>query len=136
MGYFAKCGLLEAFGYETEVHDHPIKATTYIGWNGKGIVSVYEGCNGLNVAIVFLAFLLAFGPYEKKLVWYAVLGLLILHLSNLLRIVLLFVVSIQMPHFLYFTHKYLFTAFIYFFVFLLWLGWVAKLTKSKDEQPT
>jgi exosortase family protein XrtF len=121
--------VLEGFGYETSVHDYPTKPTTYIEWNGKGIVSVYEGCNGLNVAIVFLAFLVAFGPFNKTLAWFVPLGLLIIHVSNLLRIILLFLVSIHMPNYFYFTHKYLFTAFIYLFVFLLWIGWVMKLAK-------
>ncbi len=127
--------ILDVFGYSTSTHNHPSKPTTYIAWNGRGIVSVYEGCNGLNVWIVFLTFLVAFGPYKKALIWFVPLGLLVIHISNLARIVLLFIVSIHMPNFLYFTHKYLFTAFIYLFVFLLWIWWVVKMGRpSKNEQ--
>jgi len=126
--------VLDLFGYDTSVHDYPGKPTTYIAWNGKGIVSVYEGCNGLNVVIVFLAFLFAFGPYKKALAWFTPLGLLIIHVANLGRIVLLFLVSIHMPDVLYFTHKYLFTAFIYLFVFLLWIWWVVKLAKPVNNE--
>jgi exosortase family protein XrtF len=125
--------VLGLFGYETSVHDYPGKPTTYIEWSGKGIVSVYEGCNGLNVVIVFLSFLFAFGPYKRNLVWFASLGLFIIHVANLARIVLLFLVSIHMPDVLYFTHKYLFTAFIYLFVFLLWIWWVLKFAKPANN---
>jgi exosortase family protein XrtF len=121
--------ILNLFGWETEAYEHPGKPTTYIATAEEAIVSVYEGCNGLNVVIVFLSFLLAFGPYIRKLFWFIPLGLVVIHLSNLARIVLLAAVSVHMPKYLYFTHKYLFTAFIYLFVFLLWIGWVMKLAK-------
>ncbi len=126
--------VLNVFGYETTVHDYPDKPTTYLAWDAKGVVSVYEGCNGLNVVIVFLAFLFAFGPFNKQMFWFAPLGLLVIHIANLARVVLLFLVTIHMPDVLYFTHKYLFTAFIYLFVFLLWIAWVVKLAKPSDNE--
>jgi exosortase family protein XrtF len=125
--------ILNWFGWETEAYEHGTKPTTYIATKDKALVSVYEGCNGLNVVVVFLAFLLAFGPYTKKLFWFIPLGLAVIHLSNLARIVLLAMVSVHMPNFLYFTHKYLFTAFIYLFVFMLWIWWVMKLAKPKAK---
>lgn len=125
--------VIRAFGYEAEAHDYPDKPTTYIQLGQNGIVSVYEGCNGINVAIVFLAFLFAFGPYIKAMIWFAPLGLLVIHLANVARIVLLFWVSLYKHDYLYFTHKYLFTAFIYLFVFLLWIWWVMKVAKPTAQ---
>lgn len=138
--------VLNVMGWEVHSFDHATKPTTYIATSVKNIVGVYEGCNGLNVAIVFLSFVLAFGPYSKTMAWFIPLGLLVIHLSNLTRIVLLAVVSRHIPDFLYFTHKYLFTAFIYLFVFLLWIWWVTRLAnlsegllprnlKSDDPEP-
>jgi len=121
--------IVKLFGYDASVQDYSNKPTTSIQFDNQGVISVYEGCNGLNVGIVFLAFVFAFGPYIKSLVWFVPLGLLIIHIANLARIVLLFFVSLYEPRYLYFTHKYLFTAFIYLFVFLLWLWWVMKLAK-------
>ena len=121
--------IIRLLGYEVEIQDFPNKPTTYIQLRENAVISVYEGCNGLNVGIVFLAFLFAFGPYIKAMFWFAPLGLLIIHIANLTRIVLLFWVSLFEPDYLYFTHKYLFTAFIYLFVFLLWIVWVMKLAK-------
>lgn len=130
--------IIRLMGHAVEVHDYPGKPTTYIQLRENGIISVYEGCNGLNVGIVFLAFLFAFGPYKKSMIWFVPLGLLVIHLANLARIVLLFMVSLYEPNYLYFTHKYLFTAFIYLFVFLLWIWWVVKLAKpsAKQDEPT
>jgi exosortase family protein XrtF len=120
--------IVRMLGYTATWQDSVARPTTLILNEGKTILSVYEGCNGLNTVVVFLSFLLAFGPYVKKMVWFIPLGLLVIHVANLIRIVLLFLVAIYMPHHMYFTHKYLFTAFIYLFVFLLWVWWVAKLT--------
>jgi exosortase family protein XrtF len=90
----------------------------------KPVVSVFEGCNGLNVVIVFLAFMLAFGQMNKHLIWFIPVGIIVIHLTNLSRIGILFFVSRDYPDKLYFFHKYLLTAFVYGAVFLMWLGWI------------
>lgn len=125
--------ILNLFGWETTTHDHAVKPTTYIVHNQKSVIAVFEGCNGLNVLVVFLSFLFAYGPVSKQMLWFIPLGTLVIHLSNLTRIILLFMVSINIPGYLYFTHKYLFTTFIFFFVFLLWFWWVVKLGKKRVQ---
>jgi exosortase family protein XrtF len=94
------------------------------------ILSVYEGCNGLNVMVIFVSFLFAYGKIGTKMLWYIPLGVLVIHLFNLLRILLLFHVTISMPDFLYFSHKYLFTAFIYIAVFGMWALWIFKVNEK------
>lgn len=126
--------IIRVFGHEVSVLDYPNKPTTSIQYQDRGVVSVYEGCNGLNVVIVFLAFLFAFGPYIKAMIWFVPFGLSVIHVANLARIILLYWVSLYQPGYLYFTHKYLFTAFIYLFVFLLWLVWVMKIAKPVLKQ--
>jgi exosortase family protein XrtF len=126
-------GILRTIGWTVITSDHPTKPTTSIQYEGRGIVSVYEGCNGINVAIIFLCFLVAFGPMNKKLAGYAPLGVLIIHITNLGRILGLFYVVIYMPHAVYFTHKYLFTAVIYAVVFGLWLIWLRINFAKKTE---
>lgn len=116
--------IISLIGWKTETMNIPKKPTTSIVFNGNGIVSVYEGCNGINVAIIFLSFLFAFGPYNKALAWFAPVGLVVIHLTNLGRIIGLFFVVIYMPSAVYFSHKYLFTAVIYAVVFTLWLVWL------------
>lgn len=126
--------ILSGAGWECEAYQQPTRPTTSIVYNGKSIVSVYEGCNGLNVIIIFLSFLLAFGPYVRAMWWFIGSGILIIHLANLARIILLFYVTLHFPGWLYFTHKYLFTAIIYAVVFLMWLLWVWRFAQKKNEQ--
>jgi exosortase family protein XrtF len=110
---------------------HSTKPTVLIVQN-KPVISVYEGCNGLNVVIVFLAFLVAYGPMTRKLLWFIPVGILVIHVSNLLRVGLLFFVSKNYPHQLYFLHKYFFTAFIYVVVFALWFCWI-RISHPKEH---
>lgn len=125
--------ILRLFGTDASSSDS--NTNPYIGvFKGDQVIlSVYEGCNGLNVAIIFVAFLLSFGKPSRKLLWFIPLGLLIIHLTNLLRVVLLFAVSVHLPGFMYFAHKYLFTGIIYVIVFVLWYIWIDKIYKTNVE---
>ena len=89
----------------------------------RTVLRVYEGCNGLNVFIVFVSFLVAFGGKIKNMLIYIVIGCLILHVANLLRIILLYETAVHRPLFFYYFHKYFFTAVLYLIVFVLWIQW-------------
>lgn len=125
---------LNLLGWDTQVLEKGYKATANVLYNGRTVLAVYEGCNGVNVMIIYIAFLFAFGPYVKKMWWFIPSGLMVVHLFNLLRIILLFFVTLQMPRFLYFTHKYLFTAILYIAVFFMWVVWI-RLTKPANVRP-
>jgi exosortase family protein XrtF len=125
---------LELSNYENEAVHHTVKPTSTIRYKGQAILSVYEGCNGLNVVIIFISFLLAFGPYTKQLVWFIPMGIVVIHIFNLVRITGLFFLTIHRPEWIYFLHKYLFTAFIYLIVFILWFWWVKKFGETKHAK--
>ena len=98
------------------------------------VVNFFEGCNGVNVMIVFVAFIAAFRGSLKAMAWFIPLGLLLIHFFNLNRIGLLFLSAQHNPQLFYYFHKYIFTAFIYAIVFLLWLIWVMKVASPKSVQ--
>lgn len=116
--------MLNMFGGTTFVSDNPSAPTVFIHNDSRAALSVYEGCNGINVMIVFIAFLSAFGGPKKSMIWFLPLGLIVIHLFNLLRIGILYYVSQYMEEYFYFFHKYLFTAVLYAAVFGLWVIWV------------
>ncbi len=98
------------------------------------VVNFFEGCNGVNVMIVFVAFIVAFKGPVKAMAWFIPLGLVIIHFFNLIRIGLLFWSAQHNPQLFYYFHKYIFTAFIYAIVFLLWWIWVMKVANPKSVQ--
>ena len=122
---------LNLIGFETTTFIHSSLATISILNKGRAIVSVYEGCNGVNIMVVFLAFLIAFPkPARSPVRWVGFLGCILIHLINVMRIDVLFGVAFYYPEFLYIYHKYIFTATIYGIVFLLWLLWVRWIFKQ------
>ena len=125
--------VLNTFGENTSVVASDHGPTMWLQKSSKTILNVFEGCNGINVMIVFLAFIVAFGGALKKMFWFVPAGLVCIHLFNLIRIALLYVVAQHYQRYFYYVHKYIFTAFLYLIVLMLWGLWVAKLSGEKDK---
>lgn len=99
--------------------------------DGNGVINVFEGCNGINVMIVFVAFMVAYGGSVKRMIWFLPAGLLIIHLFNLLRIILLYEAAQRSNEYFYYIHKYFFTAALYLVVIALWIIWVSRLSSKQ-----
>lgn len=118
-------------GAQTSAEELAFKPSVAIVENGASAVNVFEGCNGLNVMIIFLAFVVAFGGPGKAMLWFLPSGLLIIHFVNLLRIGLLHFVAQHYASYFYYIHKYFFTAILYVVIFALWAIWVTWLSTRK-----
>jgi len=99
--------------------------------NNKTIVSVFEGCNSLNVMVVFISFIVAFTGTVRKTIIFGAIGIALIYVANLFRVGLLFFISKYYPNNLYFFHKYLFTGLLYALVFFLWYVWVKRVWPEK-----
>lgn len=121
--------VLNNVGEVTEAFEDEANPKVHILTNERTVLSVYEGCNGVNVIVIFVAFLFAYGGKWIRLLWFVPIGIILIHLANLTRIVLLYFVAEYYPNFMYFTHKYLFTGFIYVFVLMLWYLWATRISK-------
>ena len=122
-------------GWPSTTKDDERKPTTQLIHEDRSVLAIYEGCNGINIMIIFVAFLVAFGPIGKPLLVFALAGIVIIHLMNIARIAVLFWVVLYLPDFVYFMHKYLFTAILFVIVFVLWIVWVKRFSHVK-EVPT
>jgi exosortase family protein XrtF len=127
--------VLNQLGYHTTPAKNTQGPTAFLSDDVQIILTTYEGCNGINVMIVFVAFLAAFGGSLKKLTWFLPAGMVLIHVSNLGRIVLLYFVAVGYHHYFYYVHKYVFTAAIYVIVFVLWILWV-KINGKQPEAKT
>lgn len=92
--------------------------------NGVAVINVFEGCNSLNVMIVFISFLIASSNKWYQRYGFIATGILVIYFTNLIRVSFLYFVALRFPAEMYFFHKYLFTIIIYAVVFLLWFYWV------------
>jgi exosortase family protein XrtF len=100
--------------------------------DSRSVIRVFEGCNGINVMIVYISFLIAFKGSLKQTILYLLIGLITIYLINLGRVGLLFEVARHYPAQLYFFHKYFFTALLYIVVFALWYFWVKQIKTGES----
>ncbi len=122
---------LNMIGFDTSYKDHPTKATVIFMDNGIPVIHVFEGCNGVNVMIVFVAFLFAFGGPAKAMSVFLPAGILVIHVFNILRVSLLFHLAQEDSEQFYYFHKYFFTATLYLVVFGLWVLWVMRFNEKR-----
>lgn len=120
---------LNLTGVDASAEDHQSRPSIAITEDGKNVISVFEGCNGINVLIIFVAFVVAFGGSGKTMAWFIPVGIVLIHVVNLLRIGLLYYTARHYESWFYYVHKYFFTAILYVIVFLLWGLWVVKYNK-------
>lgn len=109
---------------------HTDKPFMSMMWNGSEILLLFEGCNGVNVWIVFVSFLLAFGPVNSKLLLLILKGTVVLFVLVILRLFFLFWVAVKIPDHFYLLHKYFFSAVLYLIVFALWYLWVRNTMRN------
>ena len=119
-------------GFPTVLVDHLKVHSVLFKTDGKFTTRMVEGCNVISVAILFVAFILAFYKGTKTFL-YIFAGLLILHILNVSRIALLNIIFLKYPQYERIGHDYLFPAIIYGGVIGLWLVWIRFFALRKVE---
>jgi exosortase family protein XrtF len=117
--------ILRWFGYPVSTEAHSTSPAERVLLKNHSILSVYEGCNGINVWIIFAGFMLALGKPGLRLAGFVLCGSVVIYVLNLGRILALFFISLSYPEAVYFVHKYLFTALLYGAVFGMWYFWIS-----------
>jgi exosortase family protein XrtF len=90
------------------------------GIDGSNGVYIGNACNGLNLFVLFSLFVLVYPQNIKRKIWFLPLGLIIIHILNILRITALSLISFYKPEYLMFNHTYTFTGIMYLVIFALW----------------
>lgn len=107
----------------------------YMHFPNKAIMYVNNSCSGLKQILQFVLLMLIFpGPWKKKL-WFIPLGVLIIHLTNLVRMVGLAVVMDRRPYEWHFYHDYIFRFLFYVVIFFLWVWWVERIARKNMHLP-
>ena len=125
--------VLDALGYDAKILPHPNEASMKLLINGKYLARVIEGCNAVSVIILFLSFVVAFSGNLKTTFFYILSGSVLIYSVNLLRIVLLTIGLYHYPKYEDILHSVVFPAIIYGMVFLLWVFWVNRFSKLKQN---
>ena len=122
--------LLNSIGYNANVLPHPDEPSMKIIINGKFVARVIEGCNGISIINLFLSFVIAFAGKPKTTFLYCFAGSIIIYAFNLVRIVILSAGLYHYPWRRDILHNIIFPMLIYGTVFILWMLWVNRFSKS------
>ena len=122
--------LINFFGYQGSVEPHDAEPTMKLIVNEKYVGRVLEGCNSISVLILFATFVLSFTGRLKNSIWFVLVGSVIIYLTNVFRVAVIGIALYKWPQYQEFLHQILFPAMIYGMVFLFWMLWVNKFSKS------
>lgn len=104
------------------------------GIEGSAGLIISPSCNGLDLLVLFAGFIIAYpGTIRSKFLFIPV-GLLIIDVLNIIRIVLLAWMAKFSPHLLEFNHSYTFTFSMYVIIFALWMVWIRKGGRTRQEE--
>lgn len=109
---------------------------TVIGIDGTHGLWVGDPCNGITLFALFVGFVIAYPGKIKNKLWFIPLGMLLIHIINVIRIVSLCLIVYYSPESLSFNHTYTFTILVYAFVFWLWLLWSNKYSSVSQIAKT
>ena len=130
------CWVLQhVFGIDiTTITEHRLIAALNKEGGWANVVIAPE-CASLKQWLHWLFLMLLFpGPWKHK-TWFIPAGLVIIEWTNVVRICGILMMQMQWPgpNTFHIAHDYIFKAFFYFIIFLMWVLWVEKF---KNKQPT
>lgn len=118
--------LMGVFTENVTSQSHPFQPAIQVIYNDVYVARVVEGCNAISVMILFAAFIFAFSSKWHKTFLYIIIGIILLHVLNCIRIALLCFSLFHYKQYGSLLHGTIFPLFIYGAVFILWILWVTK----------
>jgi exosortase/archaeosortase family protein len=124
---FMSSSILKVLQYEITQYNEVIII------NGSAGVAVGPACVGFGLLFGFAGLIISYHGAIKSKLWFIPLGLLGIHSINILRIVILAIISKINNDWVEFNHKYVFNTIIYIFIFLMFTWWVRYVEKQEKE---
>ncbi len=97
-------------------------------------VWIGEPCNGIKVFGIFTIFIVSFKGRIFNKIWFILIGILILHVINIIRIALLTYISAVNPYILNFNHNITFQLIVYLSMLGLWYWWIIKFSSFNEPK--
>lgn len=119
--------LFALIGKTTEVVFESDHVVLYLNEGSNRGIWIGDECNGFKLFSIFTIFIIAFPGSWKKKLWFIPLGLIAIHLANVIRVMALLLINNYYPQYLDFNHLYTFTIFVYLIIFIFWYIWAKKL---------
>lgn len=102
------------------------EAINTIRFSNNGYIAVNESCSGLKQFYQIIVLFLIFpGPWKHK-AWFIPMSIIIMHITNIFRIIFLGIILLWKPEHWHFIHDWIMRPFFYVVIFMLWVWWVEK----------
>ena len=103
-----------------------------IGIDGTSGVWIGSNCNAISLFILFSVFIIWYPGIQKAKLWFIPLGIISIHILNIIRVIGLVLLAKYYPEYLNFNHTYTFTFIVYAYIFILWVWWVNRFSAKKQ----
>jgi exosortase/archaeosortase family protein len=95
--------------------------------NGVRILNIANACNGLELLVLYVGFIVCMPSSFKRKILYIIIGVLIIDIVNIIRCVGLIYLREYLHAYFQFAHHYLFKIMVYSSTFLLWVVFTRKI---------
>jgi hypothetical protein len=113
--------------------DYQIAKVSKIDKDGKHLLNIADDCNGLELFILYIGFILSMPATIKRKVIYLIGGVFIIHIVNLLRCVGLSALLMHWDRYFDLAHHYIFKIMVYSTIFVLWVRFSNNLSVFKTS---
>lgn len=102
----------------------------------RRVIGIADNCNGLELFILYIGFILAMPTSWRRKWVYGIGGLAIVHGANILRCLGLAALMLYRDEYFDFAHHYIFKMMIYGTIFLLWVRFSRKISLKPAADAT
>lgn len=128
-GFIAKEEIYsEVLAGETEEH-----LSSAIYHNGYKVLDIAQACNGLELLVLYIGFIVCMPSNIKRKLLYIGIGVLLLDSVNILRCVGLIYLREYFHAYFEFAHHYIFKIMIYTATFLIWVRFSRKIQLKNES---
>jgi exosortase family protein XrtF len=118
-------------GYDAHVVEKKKQCLLYLG--EQKLIGISDSCDGLALMVLYAGFLLAYPGRAIPKLFFIPAGAILIYCINILRIGGLAIINLHYPDALDFNHHYTFTFLVYGCVFMLWVWYVNRFSKTSDS---
>ena len=103
--------------------------------NGKRVLYIADSCNGLELLVLYIGFIICMPSKILRKIIYIIAGVILLDLINILRCIGLIYLREYLEAYFQFAHKYLFKITIYITTFFIWKFYARKINLKNEIVP-
>jgi exosortase family protein XrtF len=121
------------FGRELDIDENATSVMQQsVYFHGKKIVGVYDGCNALELIILYIGFIICVPAMLSRKLFFIAGGVLLIFLVNILRCIGIAYLVQYYPQHADFAHHYVFVFVVYALIIAMWLVFTNKINVKSN----